>query len=100
MNDTDRRFWPFRIRNSFLTSIGMLVCLLIILGVMKTYKLWPISETSDTAVLIGALIISLLPILLSLVDMIIERGGVFEAGGREDRFLKCAAYRRCRIHSA
>jgi len=81
MNDTDRRFWPFRIRNSFLSAIGMLVGLLIILGVMKTYKLWPISEASDTAVLIGALIISLLPILLSLVDIIIERGGVFEAGG-------------------
>ena len=81
MNDTDRRFWPFRIRNSFLASIGMLVGLLIILGVMKWHKLWPISETSDTAVLIGALIISLLPILLSLVDIIIERGGVFEAGG-------------------
>ena len=42
--------------------------------------MWPISETSDTAVLIGALIISLLPMVLPLVDIIIERGGVIGIG--------------------
>ena len=80
MNDTDRRLWPFRIRNSFVTSMAVLVGLLVILAVMKKYKVWPISETSDTAVLIGALIISLLPMVLPLVDIIIERGGVIGIG--------------------
>ena len=42
--------------------------------------MWPISETSDTAVLIGALIISLLPMVLPLVDIIIERGEVIGIG--------------------
>jgi hypothetical protein len=59
----------------------MLVGLLLIFVIAKTFNLWPISETSDTAVLIGTLIISLLPILLSLVDIIVERGGVIEGGG-------------------
>jgi hypothetical protein len=56
----------------------MLVGLLSVLTVLKKYGLWQISEKSDTAVLIGILLFSLLPVLLSLVDIIIERGGVIE----------------------
>ena len=59
----------------------MLVGVLFMLAVMKHYRLWPISEASDTAVLIGVLIVSLLPVLLALVDIIIERGGVIEYRG-------------------
>lgn len=39
------------------------------------------SEKSDTAVLIGVVLVSLLPVLLAVLDIIIERGGVIEYSG-------------------
>ena len=35
MNNTDRRLWPFRIRNSFATFMAILVGLLVILAVYE-----------------------------------------------------------------
>lgn len=80
MNHTDRKFWPFRPRTSIASAILILVSLLLIFVVLRTTINWP-SEKSETAVLTGVLLVSLLPILLSLVDVIIERGGVFEYKG-------------------
>ena len=69
MNDTDRRFWPYRPRTSIVASIVILVILLIILVVLRMTIKWP-SQGSETTVLIGLLLISLLPILLALIDAI------------------------------
>lgn len=85
MNDTDRRFWPFRPRTSIAFTILILVCLLIIFVVLRATIDWP-GEKSEPTVLIGILLISLLPVLLALVDAIIERGGVIKAGGVEIAF--------------
>jgi hypothetical protein len=46
---------------------------------------WP-GEKSETTVLIGILLLSLTPLLLALVDAIIEHGGVIKAGGVEIDF--------------
>jgi hypothetical protein len=81
MNKPDRKFWPFRPRSSFAWSITILVGLLFVLTVLKKYGMWQISEKSDTAVLIGVVLISLLPVLLAVLDIIIERGSVIEYGG-------------------
>lgn len=81
MNNTDRKFWPFRPRTSIAWSIAMLVGLLFALTILKKYGVWQISEKSDTAVLIGLVLISLLPVLLAVLDIIIARGGAIEYGG-------------------
>jgi hypothetical protein len=81
MSDQERRFWPFRPQTSIAWSIAMLVGLLFILLVLKRYDLWEISQRSDTTVLIGVLLVSLLPVVLAVLDIIIERRGVIEAGG-------------------
>ncbi len=82
MRDLERRFWPFKPRFSIAFSIALLVGLLLILVVLRfTLKIdWPGKE-SESAVLLGVMVFSLLPIFLSLIDVIIEWGGIFEAGG-------------------
>lgn len=84
-NAADRRFWPFRPRTSIAFTILILVCLLIIFVVLRATIDWP-GEKSEPTVLIGILLISLLPVLLALLDAIIERGGVIKAGGVEIDF--------------
>ncbi|MFX0206045.1 MAG: hypothetical protein ACFFDT_08655 [Candidatus Hodarchaeota archaeon] len=85
MNDPNRRFWPFKPRTSIAFTVLILVCLLTIFIVLRATINWP-SDKSETPVLIGILIFSLLPVLLALVDAIIERGGVIKAGGVEIDF--------------
>lgn len=81
MNEPDSKFWPFRPRTSIAWSIAILVGILFVLTVLKNYGLWKISEESDTAVLIGVVLISMLPVLLAILDILVERGGVIEYGG-------------------
>lgn len=77
MNDTDRKFWPFKPRTSIVFAIFILVDLLIIFVALRATINWPF-EKSETTVLIGILLISLLPIVLALIDANIERGGTIE----------------------
>jgi len=80
MSDDNRKFWPFEPR-FILISVGLLLILSLALvaGLRMALK-WP-TANSDNIVLIGILLLSLLPILLALLDVIIERGGVVEYGG-------------------
>src|SRR5438270_4948665 len=80
MNESDRKFWPFKPRASVLSALVLLVGLLLIVGILRAKTGWP-SEKSETAVLIGVLLLSLLPLLLTLLDVIIERGGAIEVRG-------------------
>lgn len=80
MSDQDRKFWPFRPRSSIVSSITILIGFLLLFVILKKTDLWPTFEKSDTTILIGILLFSLLPVLLSLVDIIIERGGIIEYG--------------------
>src|SRR6266852_7082307 len=80
MNESDRRFWPFKPRLSTIASLAVLIGLLLILVILRT-KLGLPSEKSGSAVLIGVLLFSVLPIVLALLDMIIERGGVIAYAG-------------------
>ena len=82
MNYPDRSFWPFRPQASIAFAILILVGLLIIFVVLRANINWP-SEKSETTVLFGALLFSLLPIVLALIDVIVERGGIIKAGGVE-----------------
>ncbi|GAI95946.1 unnamed protein product, partial [marine sediment metagenome] len=81
----DCHFFSTNVRTIEFSTVLILVGLLIIFVVLRATIDWP-SEKSETAVLIGILLFSLLPILLALVDSIIERGGVIKAGGVEIDF--------------
>jgi len=72
MKDSDRTFWPYRPRSSIAWSFATLVGLLFMLILLKKYGIWPIGAASDTAVLIGPVLVSLLPVLLAILDVLIE----------------------------
>ncbi len=76
-NDSDRKFWPFGPRTSIISAVLILVGLLLILVVLRVTIKWP-SQESETAVLIGVLLLSLLPVILALLDVMIERGGTIK----------------------
>ena len=72
-------------RVSVISVILVLVGLLLILAILRARLGWP-SEKSENVVLIGVLLLSLFPVLLALLDVIIERGGVIKYGGVEIDF--------------
>jgi len=80
MSDADRKFWPFQPRFSLIAVALLLVSFLAVIAGLRIVLRWP-SPQSDNIVLIGVLLLSLLPIVLALLDVIIERGGVVEYGG-------------------
>ena len=80
MSDRERKLWPFRPRTSIAGSLLILVVLLLIIAALRATIQWP-GQQSETTILIGILLLSLLPILLAIVDVVIERGGVIEYGG-------------------
>jgi hypothetical protein len=84
----NHRFWQFGPRLSLALSMVLLAGLLLVLVVLKRTNAWPVSEQSDTAVLIGILLFSLLPVLLSIIDVIIERGGTIEYKGVKINFAQ------------
>ncbi len=65
--------------------ILVLVGLLLIVAILRATLGWP-GEKSENVVLIGVLLLSLVPVLLALLDVIIERGGVIKYGGVEINF--------------
>ena len=79
-NESDRRRWPFWVRYSLLWITFQLIGLLLSVALLRFYFGWP-SDSAENAVLIGVLVLSLLPIVLPLLDIVIERGGVIEYGG-------------------
>lgn len=87
MSEHDRRFWPFKPYTSIIATIALLIGLVIIFVVLRITIKWP-SQEHETKVLIGMLLFSLLPIVLALVDVFIERGGVFEYRGIKIDFSK------------
>jgi len=74
MKESDRKFWPYKPKVSILSAIIILIVLLIIVGILRSTISWP-SDGSTNTVLIGILLLSLMPILLAVLDVIIERGG-------------------------
>jgi hypothetical protein len=80
MSESTSRFWPFDARVSIVSAIALLVMLLLLVAALRVTMDWP-SEKSENIVLIGVLLMSLLPVLLAVVDVLIERGGVIEYKG-------------------
>ena len=74
MKDLEHKFWPYQPKVSILSAIIILIGLLILSAILRSTIGWP-SDGSTNTVLIGILFLSLLPLLLSILDVIIDRGG-------------------------
>ena len=80
MSDQKRTLWPFKPQTSIVAVLLILFGLLSTMVILKVTLNWP-SPESERAVLLGIFLLSLLPVLLMLVDIVIERGGVVEYKG-------------------
>jgi len=80
-------FWPFPPRSALFAVIGLLIVLLAILAALRATVNWP-SETSETGVLIGIMVLSLLPLLLALLDVLIAQGAIIEYAGVKVNFAR------------
>jgi len=78
-SDSDLKFWPYKPRLTLAATASALVGLLLAVAILRAFAKWP-SEHSETVVLIGVLLLSLLPIALAVLDVIIDRGGTIEYG--------------------
>jgi hypothetical protein len=87
VSDSNWKFWPFQPRFSLIAVIAVLVALLLAVAILRALLQWPRAE-SDTVVLIGILLLSLLPIMLALLDVLIERGGAIEYKGAKIDFSR------------
>ncbi|MCG3156426.1 MAG: hypothetical protein DKINENOH_03050 [bacterium] len=72
MSDQNRKLWPFKPRNAFVSSILILALSLAAFVIAKTIYAWP-GEGLERIILFGIFILSLLPILFRLADILIER---------------------------
>ncbi len=77
MREQDRKLWPFKPSTAFVISILILIASMFALAFAKSKYSWP-SKESEGTVLLGIFIISLLPVILRLVDVIAERGAVVQ----------------------
>lgn len=78
--DQAQKFWPYRPRTSFVVAI--IIFLLSITGiiVLKTTIDWP-KESSENVLLIAAILLSVFPVVLAVIDIVVERGGKVEYQG-------------------
>lgn len=79
----DRReggVWPLHPRTSIIASILILFALLFVVVILRVALDWP-SPESEPTVLLGIFLLSLVPILLVLVNTLVEQGGVVEYRG-------------------
>lgn len=79
MKNAHQKFWPYKPQYGIFITILLLIILLAIVSAFRYFMKWPSSNVENT-VLIGILILSALPIVLSVLDVIIERGGAIAYG--------------------
>lgn len=91
MKKSDQHFWPYKPKISIHSAIILLIVLLLITGILRSTIGWP-SDGSTNTVLIGILLISLLPVLLAILDVIIDRGGKIGYGDFKIDFSKDEKY--------
>ncbi|PWT71280.1 MAG: hypothetical protein C5B59_18410 [Bacteroidetes bacterium] len=87
MKNSGPHFWPFQPKVSIIFTIILLIVLLIINGILKTTVGWP-PDSSTNTVLIGILLISLLPVVLAILDVVIDKGATIGYGEFKIDFSK------------
>ena len=80
MTARKRQLWPFEPRWAVIAVPILLVVLLLIFALLRAASGWP-GAAAESAVVIGILLFSLLPVILFLVDLLAERGAILEYKG-------------------
>jgi hypothetical protein len=85
-----KRLWPFH-HGLALVAIPVILAVLVV-GVVLSSRLlsWP-PAASEGIVLTGALILSVIPLGLSVIDVVLERGGTLEVAGIKLNVAQVAA---------
>src|SRR4051794_17400686 len=73
MNNNRIKFWPYKAIASIIVAIGLLIALLILFDKMHS-TMHKLPDSSTNMILFVVLLLSLFPILLSILDVIIDRG--------------------------
>ena len=77
------RLWPYRRGTALLASVFLLVVLLLALIGLRQANALP-GDRIGVWLLLGAVLLGLVPVFLSVLDLVVERGGTVEAiFGRE-----------------
>lgn len=74
------RLWPYRRGTALLVSVLLLVVLLLALIGLRQAGALP-GDRIGAWLLLGAVLLGLVPIFLSVLDVVVERGGTVEAPG-------------------
>lgn len=78
--DSGRRLWPFGQHAAVLAVPGVLIVALALLAGLRGLAGWP-GPSIEGTVLTGVLIISVIPLVLTAVDLVAGRGGSLEYAG-------------------
>jgi hypothetical protein len=76
----DDRLWPFDIRVAVLWAPILFIILVVGLALLRQLVQWP-PPALDQWVLLAILLVSLLPVLLAVLDLVAERGGAVSFRG-------------------
>lgn len=74
MKNSDHKFWPYKPKISIIVAVILLFVLILITAILRSTINWP-PEASTNTIIIGILLLSLLPVLLAILDVIIDKGG-------------------------
>ena len=74
MKDFERKFWPYKPMVSIISAYIIFIVLVIITAVLNSTNQWP-PDASAGSVFLGILLLSLLPVLLSILNVVIDKGG-------------------------
>jgi hypothetical protein len=74
------RLWPYRRETALLVSVLLLVVLLLALIGLRQAGALP-GDRIGAWLLLGAVLVGLVPVFLSVLDVVVERGGTVEAPG-------------------
>ncbi len=74
------RFWPLSAGWSVVCSVVLMVLLFVVVAVLQEETGWP-GGISGNAVFIAAVVGCLFPVILAVLDMIVQRGGSIEYHG-------------------
>jgi hypothetical protein len=76
----DDRLWPFDIRIAVLWAPILFIGLVLGLALLRELAQWP-PPALDQVVILAILLVSLLPVLLAILDLVAERGGAISFRG-------------------
>jgi hypothetical protein len=92
MGTSSRHRWPFSPRVSMVMAVTILIILIGLLAVTRRWTNWP-SPAAERYVLTGIFVVSLMPLLPMLIDVLAGRGATLEYKGLKLAFARISEVR-------